>query len=206
VPEKTDLKQLERKAWTSYHQDGLVDLFLGFLLIAGVLGYTGSLGRVGGPILQLSCPLFLLAAKKWITVPRMGMVKFGPERTAKRKRTAFVASIAVLITAGLLVLTIAGRVGWIRDNHTAFSVLLGVGVWLVFIVMAYMQDFTRLYAVGALFAGAIATRELLDNSIPLLIAGLVASTSGITLLVQFLRKYPLPGSELDGTNQSEHSR
>lgn len=206
MPHTTDLKQLERKAWTSYHQDGLVDLFLGLLLIAGFFGEVGSLGRVAGPILQLSCAFFLIAAKKWITVPRMGTVRFGPERRAKRKKTAFVASVAVLITMGLLALTMAGRVGWIRDNHTAFSLLLGAGVWLVFIVMAYMQDFNRLYAIGALFAGAIAARELLDNRIFLLIAGLVASAFGIVLLVQFLRKYPLPAGKLDRPNESEHSR
>jgi len=206
VPDTTGLQQLERKAWTSYHQDGLVDLFLGLLLIAGFFGEVGSLGRVAGPILQLSCAFFLIAAKKWITVPRMGIVKFGPERRAKRRKTAFVASVAVLITMGLLALTMAGRVGWIRDNHTAFSVLLGAGIWLVFIVMAYMQDFNRLYAIGALFAVAVAARELLDNSILLLIAGVVASASGTVLLVQFLRKYPLPAGKLDGPNQSEHSR
>jgi hypothetical protein len=206
VPDTTDLKQLERKAWTSYHQDGLVDLFLGLLLIAGFFGDVGSLGRVAGPVLQLSCAFFLIAAKKWITVPRMGIVKFGPERRKKRKKTAFVASVAVLITMGLLGLTMAGRVGWIRDNQTAFSFLLGAGVWLVFIVMAYMQDFNRLYAIGALFAGAIAARELLDNRIFLLIAGLVASAFGIVLLVHFLRKYPLPIGELDETNRSAHSR
>jgi hypothetical protein len=198
VPDKTDLRQLEKKAWTSYHQDGLVDLFLGLLLVAGFVAYTGWLGRVGGPILQLSCAFFLIAAKKWITVPRMGIVKFGPERRARKKKTALIASIAVLATVGLLVLTLTGRVGWIRQNHVAFSILLGVGVWLVFIVMAYMQDFTRLYAIGALFAAAITASELLDSSLPLLIAGATAFTSGLVQLVRFLRRYPLPTNASQG--------
>ncbi len=202
MPDKTDLKELERKAWMSYHQDGLVDLFLGLLLIAGFIGYTGTIGRVGGPILQLSCAFLLIAAKKWITVPRMGLVKFGPERRAKRRKTVFIASVAVLLTMLLLAFTMAGRIGWIRDNHTAFSFLLGAGIWLIFSVMAYMQDFHRLYVIGGLFAVAIATSELLGSSVPLLITGLLAFTGGAVLFVRFLRRYPLPLAELNGTNRS----
>jgi len=201
MTENADLKRLEKKAWTtSYHQDGLVDFFLGFLLIAGFLGYSaGDLGRVLGPVLQLSSAGFLVLSKKLITVPRMGLVEFGPGRRARKRNTALIATFAVAATIVLLVLTITGNVGWIRDNHTAFSILLGVGIWLVFSFFAYMQDFQRLYGLGALFATAITLSELSDSPIPVLVAGVVACVSGLTLLRRFLGRYPLPtDAELRG--------
>jgi hypothetical protein len=201
VQKNVDLKRLERKAWTSYHQDGLVDFFLGFLLIAGFIGYNaGDLGRVLGPILQLSSAGFLILSKKLVTVPRMGLVEFGPERKARKRKTALIATVAVLATVALLVLTLTGNIGWIRDNHTAFSILLGVGIWLVFSFFAYMQDFQRLYTLGALFATTITLSELLDTSIPILVAGVAACISGLILFKRFLGRYPLPTEAELGSN------
>ena len=201
MTKNAELKRLERKAWTSYHQDGLVDFFLGFLLIAGFLGYNiGDAGRVLGPILQLSSAGFLILSKKLITVPRMGLVEFGPERRAKKRKTALIATVAVIATVALLVLTLTGNIGWIRDNHTAFSILLGAGIWLVFSFFAYMQDFQRLYMLGALFATAIMLSELLNNPIPILVAGVAACISGLVQLKRFLARYPLPTEAELGSN------
>lgn len=193
MTQTTDLRQLERKAWTSFHQDGLVDAFLGLLLIAGFLGYMGGdFWRIVSPILQLSCAGFLVVAKKLITVPRMGLVKFGPERRARRRKTALIASFAVFATVALLVLTLTGRAGWISDNHTAFSILLGLGIALVFGFFAYMQDFRRLYLLGTIFAAAIMFAELSGNRIPILVGGVAATASGLLLLTRFMRRYPIP--------------
>ena len=201
MTKNADLKRLEKKAWTSYHGDGLVDFFLGFLLIAGFLGYSaGDAGRILGPVLQLSSAGFLILSKKLITVPRMGLVEFGPQRRARKRKTALIATVVVLGTVALLVLTLTGNVGWIRDNHTAFSILLGVGDWLVFSFFAFMQDFQRLYILGALFAAAITLTELLDSPIPILVAGVAACIAGLILLKRFLRRYPLPTEAELGSN------
>ena len=186
-----DLTELERKAWTSFHRDGLVEAYLGLLLLAGFVGSLTPNWRLIGPILQLSAVAVFFVAKRLITVPRMGLVKFGPARKAKRKKTAAVMSIIFLLTAALVIMTLTGQVGWIRENHTAFSLLLGLGVWFVFTVIAYWGDFRRLYPIGFAFAAAITWSELTNDPIPFLVVGSSLLIVGLVQLVLFLRRYPL---------------
>jgi hypothetical protein len=186
-----DLKDLERKAWTSFHRDGLVEAYLGLLLLAGFLAGLTPNWRLFGPILQLSAVALFFAAKKLVTVPRMGLVKFGPERKAKRKKTAILMGTIFLLTVALLIMTLTGRVAWIRENHTAFSFALGLGVWFVFAVIAYWGDFGRLYLIGCVFAAAITGSELSDEPIPFLVVGLCLLIVGLVQLALFLRRYPL---------------
>ena len=40
---KIDLRELERKAYTAYHGDGLLDIFCGLVLVLLGLGWVGSL-------------------------------------------------------------------------------------------------------------------------------------------------------------------
>ncbi|KPJ93485.1 MAG: hypothetical protein AMS18_05620 [Gemmatimonas sp. SG8_17] len=186
-----DLKELERKAWTSFHRDGLLEAYLGLLLLAGFVGGMTPNWHLLGPILQLSAVAVFFAAKRLVTIPRMGLVKFGPERKAKRKRTAVVMSTIFLLTVTLLIMTLLGRVGWIRENHTAFSFALGLGVWFVFAVMAYWGDSRRLYLIGFAFAVAITASELSDDPIPFLGVGSCLLIVGLVQLALFLRRYPL---------------
>jgi hypothetical protein len=127
------------------------------------------------------------------------LVKFGPERKAKRNKTAIVMSIIFLLTVALLIMTLLGRVGWILENHTAFSLALGLGVWFVFAVIAYWGSFRRLYPIGFACAAAITWSELTDNAIPFLSVGFALLIIGLVQLALFLRQYPL----LDGTGLRE---
>ena len=40
MDQKINLKQLERKAFISYHQDGLLDIGIGMILLVGALSST----------------------------------------------------------------------------------------------------------------------------------------------------------------------
>ena len=48
MSEKVDLKELERKAYTSYHQDGLIDLFGILFLAEDQTGARTAQGLMGG--------------------------------------------------------------------------------------------------------------------------------------------------------------
>ena len=80
-----NLKELERKAFRSTFQDGLWDMYLGFLLLT--MGMGPVLPSLNKSVMWTLVILLMLsvlawlafwAGKKFITTPRMGLVKFGP--------------------------------------------------------------------------------------------------------------------------------
>ena len=81
MDQKINLKELERKAFISYHQDGLVDIGLGLIMLVSVLsstlhemGTSDSIRQVIYIPLMLLCPLIIYLGKKYITTPRLGYV------------------------------------------------------------------------------------------------------------------------------------
>ena len=79
------MKDLERKAYISYHNDGLLDIFIGFVVICFALYIMFDFTAFAGIYSALGITMMTLA-KKLITVPRVGIVNFGPERRAKMSR------------------------------------------------------------------------------------------------------------------------
>jgi hypothetical protein len=101
---RINLKELERKAWRSVFQDGLWDIYLGFLLLTMGMGpvlpsLDTSVIWTLAMLLTFSVLAWLAfwAGKKFITTPRMGLVKFGPQRKAKLKKTRAVLFLSVLL-------------------------------------------------------------------------------------------------------------
>ena len=87
MEQQIDLKELERKVWTSFYNDGLGDIFLGCLVLmfalAPILGRFG-LGdfwssAVFIPFLTIIYILIVLIRKR-VVVPRIGLVSFGQAR------------------------------------------------------------------------------------------------------------------------------
>lgn len=90
-----------------------------------------------------------------------------------------------------MIITLLERVGWFRETHAAFSLLLGVGVWFVFAAIAYWGDFRRLCLIGFAFAAGITWSELSDEPIPFLVVGFSLLIVGLVQLALILRWNPL---------------
>ena len=77
-----DLKEIEKKAFTSYHQDGLIEIFVGivFILYGSVL-LADKAGLIG--LCWLPAAL-IVPFKKKVTVPRMGYVTFHSSRKTRQ--------------------------------------------------------------------------------------------------------------------------
>lgn len=183
-----NLKELERKAWTSYFEDGLWDIFMGLLMLTG--GIRDLTDNLWSYLMVLAAVLVLPLGKKFITIPRIGRVKFGPARKVKRKKMAAVLIISVLATLALLLLPLSG----VALPKIPISPIMAISIALVFGLVAYYVDFRRLYAYGLLFA----TPELLWGLFGKPIGPIVPKVSGIVILLvglvvfmRFLRKYPL---------------
>ncbi|PXF61074.1 MAG: hypothetical protein C4B59_05805 [Candidatus Methanogaster sp.] len=79
-----DLKELEKKAWTSIFEDGIADIGLGLLLTVATICQIFNESSLYLYSLFIVPALFIIIAKRYITAPRMGVVKFSRERTRKR--------------------------------------------------------------------------------------------------------------------------
>jgi hypothetical protein len=207
------LKDAERKAFRSVFQDGLWDIYLGLLLSTMGFGFliaSGSRSELTGTlaVLGLGC-LFALAfwsGKRYVTVPRLGLVKFGPKRKAKVRNVRVVLFLSALV--GMVVFFFGLSPGPTGVPDWAANIPLVAYVWVaqvivVFGIGAYFLDIPRFYIYGVLYAipfpAAIALDEnrIFANSkvaFPLTFgasAGIMVLV-GLMLFARFLSDYPLP--------------
>jgi hypothetical protein len=223
MSERINLKELERRAYRSFFKDGIWDICFGIILLA--LGVGGAIARLGitwGYIIPdlhvITLSLYvvsmavLVVGKKYITVPRLGAVRFGPARRAR-------LSVSVLILAGsallgLVVFLVFARdsipAGWLSARVLGLLAFM-VNCLVVFGLLAYFLDFRRLYGYAVLWALAFPASEVVTThtalspaSAFLLTVGAFAGVmlvTGIVLLIRFLRDYPIatePAMENNG--------
>ena len=113
---ESSLTEVERRTYMSYHQDGLLDIFVGVYVL--LFGSGISLMTVTEfstwfviPAIfpALMVPIWI-SAKKRITMPRIGYVKFG-SRSPNRLMAVFLG----LMVAGLgvfMVFSFSSSQGW----------------------------------------------------------------------------------------------
>lgn len=106
-----DLKAIERKAFRSTYQDGLWDINLGLIVIGMAMfvfrpeeGYS-ALNFLWLMVTCLVANLIFWAGKKFITVPRMGQVRFGEIRKQKARTLAIIMAVFILVQGGIVLLT-----------------------------------------------------------------------------------------------------
>ena len=207
MTEVLSLKELERKAWRSVFQDGLYDLWLGWLLLQ--MGIAYLISQVETTLLErtalnlgvyfLSC-LALWAGKRFITVPRIGRVKFSPKRGSRLRRLGVVTFIAVAVTFGFTLLVVIIKSG--SPGSSLWQVLAPVAISLLLLVFfslaAYYLDYERLYIIAVMFALPeillLLFEELWGIHIGFLAWALPAAlvlVMGLITLLRFLRDYPV---------------
>jgi hypothetical protein len=196
------LREIEKKAYMSYHQDGLLDI------VIGIYALSFGLGIVADRILDFSfaaiMPAILIAivlpiwiqAKRKITMPRIGFAKFGARGSNK-----LFALFLGLMVAGLGVFfafTLAtvqnGRPFWIDILFQYGMIWIGLGAAVIGSLFAYTIGLKRLYGYGLLTFALFASGHFLGVPFEylLLAIGSIIIASGIALLAQFIRRYPLP--------------
>ncbi len=201
--EKTSLREVERKTYMSYHQDGLIDIFVGVYVL--LFGVGILLNTVTGFSTWFVIPAIFpaimspiwISAKKRTTMPRIGYVKLG-SRGANKLMAIFIG----LMVTGLgtfMVITFASRSqAWaltVRNLIIPYGmIIIGVSAAAVSSLFAYTMGLKRLYAYGLLTLALVLPGHFI--TIPfeysLLAIGLAIFVNGFVLLIQFIRKHPLP--------------
>jgi hypothetical protein len=215
MSENISLKKAEQKAFRSTFLDGLYDMLWGTMIFSLVL--SGILrDLVGVPLNYLPVLLVLvlgipgvLAGKKWLVTPRMGLVKFGPHRKKKLNRVRWILIVIFVFTLTIFLLpylnqgdpvTVSGPY-WIVDATAGLFVLA------IFSFLATAMEQPRMYIYGLLLGLSMPFDEVFEHAFGLdwmigtFVAGAVMLVTGIVIFSRFLRDYPLPeGAVYDGSN------
>jgi hypothetical protein len=209
MSQSINLKELERKAFRSTFQDGLWDMYLGFLLL--IMGMGPVLPALNKSVIWTLVILLMLsvlawlafwAGKKFITTPRMGLVKFSPQRKAKLKKTRAVLFLSVLLGVIMFVLRAMWNIEWAARIPVP-AYIWAVQAIVVFGLGAYFLDVSRFYAYGVLYAIPVPVGiVLLQNTglpgfmfLPFGVSGGIMVIIGMVLFIRFLREYPVVPEE-----------
>ncbi len=204
-----NLKEIERKAFRSTYQDGLLDLEFGLVAACmSIFVYRPASGYSPANIILAVCAigvanLLFWLGKKFITLPRMGQVRFGAQRTRRKRTLVIVSSVIVLIQVVLLALQL---MAWARPESGAiFNRLLPEGTRMDLLVasvaalfvgpgmllMAYFTDFLRGYYIALLFSLAVFLMVAFNQPVYPIVIGILIAIPGLVLFIRFLKAYPL---------------
>lgn len=197
MTEAIDLKGLEKKVWTSTFEDGITDIGIGLVLLVSTICQILNDEHFYLYLLYIVPALFIIIAKKYITAPRMGLVKFSRERNKKMYTLFLVMTISIVF---LLMLTIKG----LLQQLPMTSLIVGAIVFIIPCSIAYFLNWDRMYIYAVLFTLSFALNEMTiaktgviaSGAYAWLISGMMITVVGIVYLLRFMNKYPLPKKEV----------
>ena len=152
-------------------------------------------------------PLWI-SAKKRITMPRIGYVKFGVRGV--NKMMAIFLGLTVVCLGAFMVFGFGASMGegWaltLRDFFISNSmIIIGIGAVTISSLFAYTMGLNRLYGYGLLIFVLFSTGYfiVIPFEYLLLTTGFVIVISGFILLMRFIQKYPLPQGDKINAQES----
>lgn len=180
-------KQLKKQYARTFHNDGLLDFFVGWAIVSAGIYLLTSLtifSFAGWMPILLIAPL-----KQRFVIPRFGYAKFS--KPAAIPRPILIGAGAVILIGSLLV-SVLGSQG--------FRVPLIVGLLGLALLFALNKGFNRV-TVYAIFIPVFFifgfSLNILTPAIIILVGGVLMGL-GIYLFVNFLNKYPLQPDDEEG--------
>ncbi len=188
-------KQLERMAYLSYQQDGIIDLLVGWATLA--FGLNIVMDSSIWTFLGWMPIIFYVPLKNRITVPRLGYVKFDPNRGRPSKWTISFLFLGFLMLSvlGIVVILLSNWspsqvVDWIREYPLLFYGLLGLfGFGLAGVISGIRRFF--LYALMSLLLMGGGQLIGIKEYISLFLLGGSILVVGAVLLTRFIHRYPI---------------
>jgi hypothetical protein len=180
-------KQLKKQYARTFHNDGLLDFFVGWAIVSAGIYLLTSLA-----IFSFAgwMPILLIAPlKQRFIIPRFGYAKFSKPAAIPRP-ILFGAGAVILI--GSLLVSVLGSQG--------FRIPLIVGLLGLALLFAINKGFNRItvYAIFIPLFFIFGFRlNILTPAIVILVGGVLMGL-GIYLFVNFLNKYPLQPDNEEG--------
>jgi hypothetical protein len=208
MDEDLDLRNIEKRAWRSAYMDGLWDIFFGMLFLgmafSNLVRFEGLANEISNIIFigiwNSAAVIFLFLGKKYITIPRIGFVKFGEKRKKTIKQLVIFLVINFLIAIIFAFFNISDI--FIMLNLEGLLQPLIIGIFIITIpltILAFSLDFRRLYSYAIFMGMVFVLTELLfplvgepyDALFSFGLIGFSIMAIGVFYLIQFLYKYRL---------------
>jgi len=205
MTKEPNLKEIERRAYMSYHQDGLLDIFAGLYILGFGLGiimdvlWEFGFGIIMPAILIVTVLPIWIAAKRKITMPRIGFVNFGT-RGANKLTAVFIGTMVAGLFA-LFAFTFAtsqsGLRQWLDLIVQNGMLIVGFATLAVCALFGYTMGLKRLYAYGLLAVIVLMIGHFMGIFFAYIITalGITVMVAGLALLIGFVKKYPLKGDK-----------
>ena len=204
MTEELNLQDLERKAWLFYHQDGLLDIGLGLFILAIGIGFGTGMFWLAGILAAVGLSSYA-GAKKALTVPRVGLVQFGPERVSweKKEKSFFVIFFTISAGLGMMMLLLVtsihrgefGGTSGVLARTLEAMIMAPIGFIgaLGLVALGWWRQLTRYYVYAALIFLAVTVGPLMGiaHTVYTSAAGAAITVAGIVLLIRFLLAHPL---------------
>ena len=204
-----DLDGIERSAYLTYHEDGLLDVMTGFLM--AFIGYY-VLSKVDipfAPFVGIFAPAVWASLKKVVTEPRIGQVKFGPGRRSRQQKAIMVFAVAVNFLMVLSFFVDTPILGPWGETLSGFGVIIvGTGVVsLILFTIGHFNEVSRFKGYAAVSVPMFVVCHFLADpaldlfkklALVMIPLGLLMMAYGLVTLYRFVRKYPrLEDVEID---------
>jgi hypothetical protein len=206
MAQRIELKEIERKVYTSYHQDGLMDISIAFIVLAFGIMMVLDMAWMGAIFAAVGIPLYA-AAKKVLTVPRIGFVKFAPYRAKAMQTIALVVFSLLMLLGVVAFMQVEGgsTPTWLLFAIEYPMLVIGSSLAILFCLVGYTFRTKRMYAYALLslttfFAGSLMYFPLYYYMILL---GTLLLLFGSAMLIRFVRKYPLRATGTTGDSDNE---
>jgi hypothetical protein len=192
-----NLKEIERRVYTSYHQDGVIDVSIAFIVLTFGLVMAIDMAWMGGILAALLVSDISLYAvtKKVFTVPRIGLVKFASYR------------VKALITIALGVFSLSSLLGlvafmqvegggtplWLSFAIENSMLVVGMLAATFFSAVGYAFRIRRMYGYAFLTLTMFVIGYFLYFPLHyyLILLGALILVFGLAMLARFVRKHPL---------------
>jgi hypothetical protein len=200
-----NIKDVEKRTYISYHQDGLIDIFIGtyVLLFATGILINNILDLSTWFIIPAIFPALMvpvwISLKKRITVPRIGYVKF--KATGVNKLSVLFIGTLVAGIFTFFLFAFASTQTWALELRNIViengMLFIGLGTFIISSLFGYTIGLKRLYGYGALTLALFGILQFITFPFEYIIfaIGFIIIICGIALLTRFVQKYPIAPGE-----------
>lgn len=191
-----ELVRLKRKVYFAYHQDGILDLVAGSVVLGfGADMLTGNIFFLMAGWLMI---MLYMIIKQRVTIPRFGYVRFDSEKVTLAKGLVALVIGVLFFLLFLAFYFFASRQtaspameAWIQRYHMVplSAMLFGLPALAAALVLGLKRFY--LYALLAVGLPAMGAWLNIPTYLPIMATGLIILAFGAVLLANFLKSYPL---------------
>ncbi len=190
-----DLKELQKKAMSSFHEDGIIDIMIGLMgLIWGFSAFTDD-STMNVIWIAVVIPSYWWLKREY-TIPRIGMVRFSPRSRGGLPRILVTGLVGAAVAVGIALWwgsTEASKPFFYYIITDYWGIMMGGVAAVAGALYARTGNIPRFYAYSALALTLIGSAQYsgLPFGVHLLALGAAFLGYGGYLLHRFTSKYPV---------------